>query len=388
MGKKPLNVLFYWHFHQPYYFDLLTGSFKLPWVILHSIKDYYYIGRLIERYPNMHFTFNFVPSLIEQMEIYLKDKENVNDKFISIALKDASTLTDTDKSFILKNFFYANWVNMIEPLPRYKELLDKRGRFISEGIVKDKVKYWTEQDFRDLQVLFHLCWFDPISIEEEDFIKGLRDKGRDFTEEEKRALINYEFKILEKIVPMYRRLWDQGQVELTATPYFHPILPLINNSNSARVEMPKWEPLRETFSHPEDVEYHINAALCFFEERFGRKPVGMWPSEGSVSKEIIPIMEKFNIQWIATDEAILSRSQEQWIKRNSIGELENPEELYKAFSLDFAKKPINIIFRDHKLSDNFAFNYHQIPVDIAINNFMKYLEKVYNKLPESDYDYA
>ncbi|MCK4666156.1 hypothetical protein KAU33_05380, partial [Candidatus Dependentiae bacterium] len=49
---------------------------------------------------------------------------------------------------------------------------------------------------------------------------------------------------------------------------------------------------------------------------------------------------------------------------------------------------INIIFRDHKLSDNFAFNYHQIPVDIAINNFMKYLEKVYNKLPESDYDYA
>ncbi len=358
MGKKPLNVLFYWHFHQPYYFDLLTGSFKLPWVILHSIKDYYYLGRLIERYPDMHFTFNFVPSLIEQIEIYLKEKENVNDKFISIALKDVSTLTDDDKSFMLKNFFYAHWVNMIEPFPRYKELLDKRGRFISDGIVKDKVKFWTEEDFRDLQVLFHLCWFDPISSEEEGFIKGLKEKGRNFTEEEKRELINYEFKILEKIVPMYRRLWDQGQVELTATPYFHPILPLLNNSNSARVEMPKWEPLRETFSHPEDVEYHINAALCFFEERFGRRPVGMWPSEGSVSKEIIPIIEKFGIKWIATDEAILSRSQEKWIKRNSIGELENPEELYKAFSLDFATKPINIIFRDHKLSDNFAFNYH------------------------------
>ncbi|MDD3625730.1 MAG: glycoside hydrolase family 57 protein [bacterium] len=388
MEKKPLNIIFYWHFHQPYYFDLVTGEFKLPWVILHSIKDYYYLGRLVKDFPEEHFTFNFVPSLIEQIEIYLRESFNVNDKFISTALKPATDLSDDDKLFLLKNFFFANWDKMINPIPRYKELLDKRGRFISKGILLDKIKYWTPQDFLDLQVLFHLCWFDPISVKENPFINSLKKKGKNFTEEEKVEMIRHEFRILEKVLPLYKELWNSGQVELTATPYYHPIMPLLYNSNSAKVEMPGWEPLRNTFSHPEDIDYHINAALCFFQERFGRKPRGMWPSEGSVSKDIIPIISKYGLEWIATDEEILSRSVNDGVKRNSLGEIENPEYLYRAFNLDIGEKPVNIIFRDHKLSDNFSFNYHQIPPNIAVNNFMKYLEKVYDKIPNDKYEYG
>ncbi|HDS09858.1 MAG TPA: glycoside hydrolase family 57, partial [Firmicutes bacterium] len=388
MKKKPLNILFYWHFHQPYYFDLVTSEFKLPWVMLHSIKDYYYLGRLIKDYPEEHFTFNFVPSLIEQIEIYLREKHNVKDRFISIVLKPTADLNEDDKLFLLKNFFFANWDKMISPLPRYRELLDKRGRFISKGILLERLRYWNTQDFIDLQVLFHLCWFDPISTREILFIAELKKKGKGFTEQDKIDLIGYEFSILEKIIPLYKELWSSGQVEVTATPYYHPIMPLLYNSNSAKVEMPDWEPLRKPFSHPEDVEYHINAALCFFQERFHRRPRGMWPSEGSVSKEIIPMISKYGIEWIATDEEILSRSVNNGIHRNSIGEIENPEYLYRAFNLNVDDRSINIVFRDHKLSDNFAFNYHQIPSNIAVNNFMKYLEKVYEKLPNDGYEYG
>src|SRR4051812_10251191 len=151
-----LRVLFLWHQHQPFYKDLVTGRYRLPWVRLHALKDYYGMVKLLDEFPDVHQTFNLVPSLMWQIQEYVSGK--ARDPFLTVASKPAAELSPEDRRFALEYLFQANTVHMIGRYPRYRELWD---RYTSAGSNPEKaIQYFQTQDFADLQVLSQIAWFD------------------------------------------------------------------------------------------------------------------------------------------------------------------------------------------------------------------------------------
>lgn len=374
MKDNPLNIAFLWHFHQPNYKDPLTGKYRLPWVRLHGAKDYLDMVKKAEKFPSLKLTVNLVPSLLEQLNDYVEN--GANDVYLLLTQKNPSELSGTERLFILENFFLANWENMIKPYPRYYELLAKRGfRFTKKDLVKVS-RYFSDKDIRDLQVLFNLSWIDPIFRDSDAFLYGLIEKGRDFTEEEKQNLISKQLEILKEIIPTYKELYSQGQIEFSVSPFNHPILPLLCDTNIARTAMPDIILPKKRFSHPEDAQRQIDMAINYFEKLFGHPPSGMWPSEGSVSEEVAEIIKSRGIKWIATDEEVLSMSLSITL-RNSSGHLLRPEVLYKPHNFN----GMSILFRDHILSDLIGFSYSGWNTENAVSDLVNRLLEIKNALP-------
>jgi len=377
MAGGPLNIAFLWHMHQPYYKDLVTGKFAMPWVRLHGIKDYYDMPHILRDFPKIHQTFNLVPSLIDQIMDYTeKEAKGV---YLEHTLKPANELDKSEQIFVLRNFFLANWDNMIKPHPRYWELLSKRGTDVTDKELGRMARYFSVQDFLDLQVWFNLAWFDPMFTETDPFIKGLIEKGRDYTEEEKGRLIEKQREIMRLILPEYRDLWQQGRIELSASPYYHPILPLLCDTEVARMSNPGIQ-LPGRFIHPEDAETQVSRAMARFAEVFGKRPTGMWPSEGSVSESIIPILAGEGIKWIATDEEVLAKSLDTLLDRDFSGVSKKPEVLYRPYRAVSEGKAVNMVFRDHTLSDLIGFVYSKWDPKNAVEDFIGRLRRIRNDL--------
>ncbi|MGB9562000.1 MAG: hypothetical protein ACPL6C_04215, partial [bacterium] len=295
MGGTPLYLAILWHQHQPMYLkDPATGEYSEPWVRLHGIKDYYDMAAMLKNYPGVFVNINLTPVLILQLEEIIKnyDAGLFPDKYLRLTLKDASSLTDDEKEFLILSFFSANWGNMIDIYPRYKELRLKRvwsGNNID--LARSKEKFTTE-DYRDLQCWFNLAWFDPDFKEGEVLlptgkkvsVKKFIDKGSGFSESDKKEIVDTQFEILKSIIPIHKELLQAGRIELTTTPFFHPILPLIYDNYMTSEPLPS-----KHFQFPEDAKGHINLAVEKYFSLFGKKPYGMWPAEGSVAKDIIPL---------------------------------------------------------------------------------------------------
>ncbi|HIE26145.1 TPA: glycoside hydrolase [Candidatus Poribacteria bacterium] len=371
---KPLYIAFVWHHHQPYYKDLTTGEYILPWVRMHGIKDYYDMAAILKEYPNVRQTFNFTPVLIEQINDYTNGK--AQDRFIRLTLKDPSELTQDEQALILYNCFIANRDNMIMPYPRYAELLSKRGHSTMREDLLEVTKRFSEQDFNDLQVWFNLVWFDPTFQAEDGEIRRLIQKGRGYTQDDKELIIAKQIEITSRILPLYKEMQEQGQIEITLSPYYHPILPLICDTDSAKIAMPDVPLPKNRFTHPEDAYWHVYEGVRLYEATFGTKPRGMWPSEGAVSEEIIPIIARAGIQWIASDEWVLAKSRDIELKRDANGYLCEPEILYQPYSVEYEGYSLNIIFRDHFLSDLIGFRYSSWSPKDAVSDFLHRLRRI------------
>ncbi|MBA4348533.1 MAG: glycoside hydrolase [Thermodesulfovibrio sp.] len=375
MTNNPLYIAFFWHMHQPYYKDPFTGVYMLPWVRLHGTKDYLDMVKILEEFPDIHQTFNLVPSLLEQLNDYTEN--SVKDRYLELTLLNPSDLTEEDRQFIIENFFLANWDNMIKPFPRYYKLLLKRGvRFTKSDIVRVS-KYFTDSDIRDLQVLFNLSWIDPMFRNSDPFLKDLFEKEKDFTEEDKQLLMKKQFEILKEIIPEYKKMAQTGQVEYSVTPFYHPILPLLWDTDIARIATPDIKLPKKRFSHPEDAVKQIKMAVEYFEKIFGYKPAGMWPSEGSVSEDVVRAIGAEGIKWIATDEEVLSRTLGRPL-RSPEGHLIDAPSLYKPHQFS----NVSIFFRDHKLSDLIGFVYSGWKTQKAVDDFMDRLLQIRNTLPD------
>ena len=383
MSDHPLSIAFVWHMHQPYYKDDLTGSYMLPWVRMHGIKDYYDMPALLTDFPAVHQTFNLVPSLLKQIQDYVGN--DVHDKFLSLALKPADELAHEDKLFLLKNSFMANWDTMIQPYPAYWRLLDRRGKSVSPNDLENATRYFTNQDYRDLQVWFNLTWFDPLFKQNDLFLKGLIEKGSGFTEEEKRLLLEKQREIMALIIPEYKKLAELGRIELTTTPFYHPILPLLVDTDLARVAAPDIILPMNRFTHPEDAKVQVERALAYHEQLFGSRPAGMWPSEGSVAEEIIPLLADSGIRWIGTDEGVLARSLGVTIDRDFSGIMKNPEMLYKPYLAGKGDKTVSIVFRDHTLSDLVGFVYSKWDSRNAVNDLVERLHRIRKSVGNKPY---
>jgi len=378
-NSSPLSIAFLWHMHQPYYKDAKTGQYQMPWVRLHGLKDYYDMVAVLDQFPQIRSTFNLVPSLIEQIQDYAQNE--VYDEHLLLSERPAKDLTDVEKEKILSGFFNCNFQTMIYPHPRFYQLYEKRGEDLQN--VKSKVREFDVQDFLDLQVWSNLVWIDPI-FKEYPFISHLIKKGRHFSEEEKRELILKQREILGKILPKYKELQDRGQIEITFSPYFHPIMPLLCDTGIAQFALPHIQLPQERFSHPEDVEAQIDRGIRLYEKTFGRKPEGMWPSEGSVSEQIIPLVAKFGVKWIATDEEILFLSLRIREREKMKTAPTDAGILYKPYKIAVENKELFILFRDHTLSDLIGFVYSSWDAEEAADDFVKRLHKIRNMIPEDN----
>ncbi|MFH1397499.1 MAG: glycoside hydrolase family 57 protein [Candidatus Omnitrophota bacterium] len=359
-----LNLAFIFHMHQPYYKNLLTKVSEVPWVRLHGSKDYLDMVLILKNYPKIHQTFNLVPCLIEQTEDYLSG--NIKDKFLELTRKPVAELTTEEKSFIINNFFSINPDKVISVHPRYYELYLK----------KQTGKVFSPQDFLDLQVWFNLSWIDPFFRSTIAELKRIEGKGRFFTEVEKGIVLDKQLEILKDIIPTYQEFIKNQQIEVTMSPYYHPILPLLADTNIAKEANKKTVLPKIKFSFIQDALAQIESASKFYQERFGDKLKGMWPSEEAVSEHILPLFIKSGLNWIVADEGVLFKSLKAR-KRNT-------RLLYQPHLLKRKDGNLNIIFRDRNLSDLLGFVYHSWKAEDAVKDFIAHLEKINSSFKGED----
>jgi alpha-amylase/alpha-mannosidase (GH57 family) len=355
--------------HQPYYEDLVTREHILPWVRLHGLKDYYGMVALLREFPDVRVTFNLVPSLLVQLEEFAADR--ARDRFLDLSLKPAMDLTAGDVAFILENFFHAQRQRMIEIYPRYAELLARRGGTLPSATdVHAAAQRFSRDDLRDLQVWHKLVWFDPFYLETDPRVRSLVAKDRGFTEEDKALLHEIEIELLGRIIPEYRAAAARGQIELSTSPFYHPILPLLCDSSVYLRTHPESPMPRQRFVHPEDAAEQLRRAVALHERLFHQRPVGLWPSEGSVSDAMVPLAAAAGFSWMATDELILARTVGTTFGRDGQGHLHQPERLYAPYDVKIGSTRIACVFRDHVLSDLIGFTYAGWAAEPAADDFV------------------
>jgi len=341
-----IDVCFVWHMHQPFYKDLVRGEYKLPWTRLHGLKDYYGMVEILGEFPKVHQTFNLVPSMLVQVEEYASGK--ADDPFLRLALKPAEALTDAEKQFLLQYFFQANVDHLINRYPRYAELYGSRSRPFST------------QDYRDLQVLSQLAWFDEFFLTGDPEVAALAAKGRDYTVEDQQRMGMQQTRILSEVIPVYRKFAATGQIEVSTTPFYHPILPLVCDSNIAGVSNPH-VPLPSRYRYPEDAREQLKRARTYMEQQTGVAPKGLWPSEGSVSDEALALAAECGFQWFATDNGVLSRT---------LGREAGVVETYRPYLWQQGKHKLHGLFRDHYLSDLVGFTYSKMGPEEAADHLI------------------
>jgi alpha-amylase/alpha-mannosidase (GH57 family) len=371
--SEPLNILFIWHMHQPYYKDPVKGEYILPWTYLHAIKDYYDMPAIVDATPGARAVFNLVPSLLEQLEDYAAG--TANDPVLRLGQMDPSDMGEDEITQLLDIFFSANRQRMIEPHPRYLELLLIAG----DGDIakrRERIKSFRRQEIIDLQVCFFLAWTGEAARQRWPEFGELLRKGRNYTVADRELLFTKQREIVSAIIPLYGRLHKEGKAELSVTPYYHPIMPLLCDMKMAQVAMPKVNLPATRFLHPEDVRSHIVEGIACFKRVFGFAPSGMWPSEGSVSDEALGIISDCGIKWVATDEAILAHTIPGVTGTNREG-------LYHPYRFNYEKADLKIIFRDHALSDIVGFTYSQWDTDRAVGDFMGRLRQIRDQFPGS-----
>ncbi|UCD64408.1 MAG: glycoside hydrolase [Candidatus Zixiibacteriota bacterium] len=357
---KPVKLAILWHMHQPNYREPQSDRMVMPWVRLHALKDYLDMPLTAARFENVKVTFNLVPSLLEQIEIYLKGG---TDPHLELSRMRAKDLDQTQKSQILSTFFSANPATMIRPHRRYFELYRKAKENYTESVLP---ALFSSAEIRDLQVWSNLAWVDPV-FRDEPPVAALLAKGKHFTEEDKQQLLDWQLDLMRRIVPTYRELQRQGRIEISFTPYYHPILPLLCDTDVALEATPKIKLPSSRFTHPEDAVKQVEMSLEMFRDLFDRDPAGMWPSEGSVSEKVADIMMEQGIKWIATDEEILFNS----LKKSGSQATDNVIHTVYEYG-----PGLKIFFRDHLLSDRIGFVYSAMGTERAVEDFISRVKAI------------
>ena len=354
--------------HQPYYKDLVTGEYRLPWVRLHALKDYYGMVKLLEEFPGVHQTFNLVPSLIIQLQDYVAG--TAHDPFLEAASSPATEMNLAEKLFVLRYLFQANADNMISRYPRYHELWQEF--HTSEQNAPAAAERLTHADITDLQVLSQIAWMDEFFLADPDIAELVR-KGHGYSLADQELVIARQREFLAKVLPEYATAARRGAIEISTSPFYHPILPLICDTNMGAASHSGLPLPSRRFVHPEDTRAQIERGLKLHEEVFGARPRGMWPSEGSVSNEVLTIAHELGLNWVATDEGVLCRSIGAGFPRNGNGTLDASaaEQLYRVYRWEQGASAMNMVFRDHSLSDLIGFVYTGVPAKEAAEDFIR-----------------
>jgi len=299
------RAVFVWHLHQPEYRDPQTGQPLLPWVRLHATRAYTDMAAALERHPRVKAVVNWAPSLLLQLEAFVFGSAVDLDE--QLAQRPTNSLTPAERAHVLRQSFSVDWDLWVKPVPRYAELLAKRGAELQRVDLNQVQALFTEQELCDLQCHFLLGWMGFAARAEEPLVRELISRERGFTDFDKSELLAAQKRIAARVLPRWKALDARGQVEITCSPLFHPILPLLIDSESAARAMPTAK-LPPRFAYPDDAREQVKRGLDVAERCFGRRPVGMWPSEGSVSPEALEVLAGCGLRWFASDEGVLARS--------------------------------------------------------------------------------
>ena len=336
----------FWHMHQPDYRDE-SGEMGMPWVFLHAVKDYYDMPWILSRYKRVKSTFNITIPLINQLKIY--ENEGIGrDRFLKLWLKEPYLLSNKEREFVIKIILSAQYDTMVKPLARFDELYSKES--------------YSDSELTELEILFMLSWCGNYLRRNNSTVKNLLQKGRDYSDSDKRALLNALLTFIPKILPFYAELKHQGAISLSTTPLNHPILPILIDMNNAVISNPRTKIPSNHFSLVEDAKEQVSRAISIYKDTFGFAPTGFWPAEGAVDDKSVEIYKEFSIGWIATDENILFAS------------LENPERknLYKNWN----RFGVDIAFRDHSLSDLIGFTYKYWDAERAVGDLINRISEI------------
>jgi len=376
--RKPLNVVLYWHMHQPDYRDLRNGEYHLPWTYLHTIKDYVDMVAHLENEEQARAVVNFVPVLLEQIQDYAEQLEGhlhhgkaLRDPLLA-ALADPVLHLDADARLALvKSCLRANRQRLIERFAAFTTLAEMAELAIEEP---DKLAYYSEQFFIDILVWYHLSWIGETVRISDMRIKALMERATHFTMHDRHTLVEVIHELISGVIGRYRSLAEAGRIELSVTPYAHPILPLLIDLNSAQQAMPDAEmPLSPAY--PDGLErsrWHMEKGLAVFKEIFGFMPHGCWPSEGSISGETIELIDEMGLKWLASGETVLHKSLEKLIA--SDGDSCIDECIQTAYQ--YRDSDAACFFRDDGLSDLIGFKYSNWHADDAVANLVHHLENI------------
>ncbi|MCF6209635.1 MAG: glycoside hydrolase family 57 protein [Gammaproteobacteria bacterium] len=372
-----LNVVLFWHMHQPQYCDRPNGEYQLPWTYLHAIKDYTDMAAHLEAEPQARAVVNFAPTLLEQLDDYarqvegfLSDGQRIRDPLLA-ALANPVLPTDAGERLeLLGQCLRANEKTLISRYVPYSRLADMARCFLDHP---ESGIYISEQFLIDLLMWYHLAWLGETVRRENQRVQMLIEKGCDFSLRDRRALMEIIGELLSGVIGRYRRLAEQGRVELSVTPYAHPIVPLVLDLESAREAMPDVQlPLLGKYPGGEErVRWHIREGIKTFEHYFGFRPTGCWPAEGSVSTESIPFYQEAGFRWIASGENVLRNSLAQ--AKSDLPEDEN-HVLHRAYTV--ADNDVTCFFRDDGLSDLIGFNFSDWHADDAVGNLLAHLNNI------------
>ncbi len=342
----------------------------MPWAWLHATKDYLEMAEHFERHPNMRGTINLVPSLLKQIQEYISGE--AVDPVVELMSKPAQALTASDKSFMLDTFFHAQKERLIDRSPRFRELYDK-----ANG--PNPKAHFELQDYRDLAVQYSLAWTGEIARNREPF-KSLVEKDRGYSEDDKQTLAKAQLENVKRIIPLHRKLAKKKQIELTTSPFYHPILPLLVDTESARDAMPGVELPHHRFQAPEEAYEQIYCARTFFKDKLGIDPRGMWPSEGSLSWDALTLIRKNGFEWTATDEAVLDHTIHTASITAGNNTIKPKHAKYFPWIANTAEGDITLFFRDHGLSDDIGFLYSSWNADHAVEHFVGNLLSIRSEL--------
>jgi len=362
-GTRPetLKVCILWHMHQPDYRDPVSGKTLLPWTWLHGVKDY---GEMLETVveTDARVTVNLVPSLLEQLESYRDG--TARDRWLELIARPAHELSTAERQFLVEQLFSVNEQTQIFANRRYHQLYQLRGA----GSQPDAQQF-SDQDLLDLQVWFLLAWTGSHLRRKSGVVAELLRQGEYFQEQQKQQLLSCCHAEVNRVIDFYRELEEKGQIEISVTPYAHPILPLLCDLRTAQEASPGLPLPAVDFRYPEDARLHVREGLNTAQRFFGGRPRGMWPAEGGVSTAAAELLHDEGAVWAASDEDILARSLDHGLSQRN--------QLYKIYQY----QGLPLLFRDRELSDRIGFLYAGWESKAAVDDLLQRLQQISRQAP-------
>jgi len=380
--NKPVDLVFLWHMHQPDYRDYATGDFLLPWVYLHATKDYTDMAYHLEQHPGVKAVVNFVPVLLDQLEDYEQQfaSGKIRDPLLRLlAREDLNNLSKVERDLVLDSCFRSNHTKMVVPYPAYKRLSDLFKMLEPGGDAA--FAYMSGQYLADLLVWYHLVWCGESVRREHDLVIQLMSKDENFSFEDRKKLFDLIGKTIAGVIPRYRKLAERGQIEISATPHYHPLAPLLLDFNSARESAPD-SSLPQSECYPggrSRVQAHMRSTKESHLARFGVTPQGIWPAEGAVSTELLAVLAEQECRWAASGEGVLVHS-----LHNAGVHVDRAQYLYRPYRLQGAANSVNCFFRDDHLSDLIGFEYSNWNGKDAALHFVAQIEAIAHNSSEGE----
>ena len=384
--RPKLYLNLYWHMHQPDYRDMLTGEYILPWTYLHAMKDYTDMAYHLEANRKARVTFNFVPVLLDQLEDYSQQFKagTVSDPLLALlAQQDLHDISATQRNFVIDSCFKSHHEKMLAPFPHYQRLYNIYRGLEVEG--QTAFNYLSGQYMADLLVWYHLAWTGESVRRNDETVVRLMTQGSGFSYTDRANLLALIGKLIRGLIPRYRKLAESGQIELSTTPHYHPLAPLLIDFSSARDSMPGVS-LPNEAAYPggrSRVAAQLSSAIASHTRRFGARPCGVWPAEGAVSEPFLEILAEQDCRWSASGEGVLANS----LRESYPGEPlpERGRYLYRAYQIKGKADSVVCFFRDERISDMIGFEYSKWFGRDAAEHLVHSLEDISrNAKPDED----